>query len=149
VRRRLLPDRFILWLLGALALASLLPVSGAAATALKWATLAAIFALFFLHGARLPREAMLAGLTQWRLHLAILSVTYLAFPLAVLALASALPGLLPPLLWTGMFFLAALPSTVQSSIAYTSMAGGNVAGATAAAALSNLVGVFLTPLLAG
>lgn len=144
---RLLPDRFILWLLAAVALAAALPVAGRAAAAVDALTLAAIFALFFLHGVRLPREALLAGITDWRLHLAILALTFALFPLAGLGLSLALPGLLAPELWTGILFLCALPSTVQSSIACTSIARGNVAGAVAAAAFSNLIGVFLTPLL--
>jgi sodium/bile acid cotransporter 7 len=144
---RLIPDKFVLWLLAAVAVATLLPVRGAAAGLVDALTLAAIFALFFLHGVRLPRAALLSGLTDWRLHAAILAATYIAFPMIGLALAAAFPSLLPPLLWTGILFLAALPSTVQSSIAYTSIARGNVAGAVAAAAFSNLLGVFLTPLL--
>nr|WP_295371285.1 bile acid:sodium symporter family protein [uncultured Sphingosinicella sp.] len=144
---RLVPDRFILWLLGAVALATLLPVRGVLAEALDWLTLAAIFTLFFLHGVRLPREALVYCLTYWRLHLAILAATFAVFPLIGFGLAALLPGALTPELWTGILFLCALPSTVQSSIAYTSMAGGNVAGAVAAAAFSNLIGVFLTPLL--
>lgn len=144
---RILPDRFILWLIAAVALAVMLPVTGASAATLDWLTYAAIFSLFFLHGARLPREALIAGITGWRLHLAILALTYLAFPAIGIALARAVPGLLSAELWTGMLFLCALPSTVQTSIAYTSIARGNVAGAVAAAAFSNLLGVFLTPFL--
>ena len=147
--RRLIPDPFILWLLGAVALALLLPVSAAPAQIVGVVTYAAIFTLFFLHGARLPREALVAGFSDVRLHLAILLVTFGLFPLYGLALSAALPALLSPLLWTGLLFLCAVPSTVQSSIAYTSMSGGNVAGAVAAAAFSNMAGVFLTPLLAG
>jgi sodium/bile acid cotransporter 7 len=147
VLKRIFPDRFIFWLIGAVLAASLLPVRGPAATALDGTTFAAIFALFFLHGVRLPREALVGGLTDWRLHLAILASTYAVFPLVGLALAGLFPGTLSPPLWTGILFLCALPSTVQSSIAFTSMARGNVAGAVAAAAGSNLVGVFLTPLL--
>ena len=144
---RLLPDRFILWLLAAVALGLAIPVSGIALQVVDALTLAAIFALFLLHGVRLPREALVAGVTDWRLHLAILAITFALFPILGLALAAAFPGLLAPELWTGLLFLCALPSTVQSSIAYTSIAGGNVAGAVAAAAFSNLLGVFLTPLL--
>ena len=144
---RLLPDRFILWLLAAAGLGLLLPVRGTAAGAVDLVTLAAIFALFFLHGARLPREALKAGVTDWRLHAAILALTFALFPALGFLLAAAAPGLLSGELWTGFLFLCALPSTVQSSIAYTSMARGNVAGAVAAAAFSNLAGVFLTPLL--
>ena len=125
---RLFPDRFILWLIGALVAATFLPVRGVAAAAVDGLTLAAIFALFFLHGVRLPREALMSGITDWRLHLAILASTFLVFPLAGLGLAAAFPGALAPEIWTGILFLCALPSTVQSSIAYTSMAGGNVAG---------------------
>ena len=145
---RLLPDRFILWLLAAVALAALAPVAGRAAQAVDALTLAAIFALFFLHGVRLPREALIAGVADWRLHLAILALTFAVFPVVGLGLSIAFPGVLTPGLWTGLLFLCALPSTVQSSIAYTSIARGNVAGAVAAAAFSNLLGVFLTPLLA-
>lgn len=144
---RLLPDKFILWLIAAVVLAALLPVAGASAAALDWVTYGAIFSLFFLHGARLPREALIAGITGWRLHLAILSLTFIAFPLIGITLARVFPGLLSPELWTGILYLCALPSTVQTSIAYTSIARGNVAGAVAAAAFSNLLGVFLTPFL--
>lgn len=146
---RILPDRFILWLLATVGVATLLPVRGIAADVAEWATLAAIFLLFFLHGARLPREALVKGFTDWRLHLAIFAATFILFPLAGLALSRLLPGLFSPEIWMGILFLCALPSTVQSSIAYTSMAGGNVAGAVAAAAGSQLLGVFLTPLLLG
>lgn len=136
-----------MWLLTAVALGSLAPVSGDLAAAVDWATYALIFALFFLHGARLPREALVAGLTDWRLQAAILGTTFLLFPLIGIGLASALPGLLSAPLWTGILFLCALPSTVQSAIAFTSMAGGNVAGAIAAAAFSQILGVVLTPML--
>jgi solute carrier family 10 (sodium/bile acid cotransporter), member 7 len=147
VLARLFPDRFVLWLIGAVLLASLLPVSGDAALWTDRLTVAAIFSLFFLHGARLPRRALVAGMMDWRLHLAILAITYALFPGIGLALSFLLPGLLDPLLWTGLLFLCALPSTVQSAIAFTSMARGHVAGAVAAAAFSNLIGVFATPLL--
>src|SRR5687767_11795817 len=110
---RVLPDRFVLWLLAATALAILLPVRGPAAVAVDRLTLAAIFSLFFLHGVRLPREALVKGVSDWRLHLAILAATFVIFPLAGLALAALLPGLLSPMLWTGLLFLTALPSTVQ------------------------------------
>jgi solute carrier family 10 (sodium/bile acid cotransporter), member 7 len=147
--RRLVPDRFILALIATVALASLLPARGPLADAVSHLATGAIVLLFFLHGAKLPRAAILAGLGHWRLHLLILASTYLLFPLLGLALAAALPGLLPPALWTGMLFLCAMPSTVQSSIAFTSAAGGNVPAAIAAASASQLIGVFVTPILVG
>lgn len=144
---RLLPDRFILWLLAAVAVATLLPACGPIAPILDWTATALIVLLFFLHGARLPREAMLRGLGHWRLHLAILATTFLLFPLAGFGLSARFPDLFSAEIWAGILFLSALPSTVQSSIAYTSLARGNVAGAVAAAAGSQLIGVFATPVI--
>src|SRR5688500_14831578 len=116
---RLLPDRFILWLVGAVALAIVAPVSSAPAAIVDYVTYAAIFALFFLHGARLPREALIAGFADVKLHAAIRSVTYAVFPLIGLTMLWLVPGLLDPIIWTGILFLCCVPSTVQSSIAYT------------------------------
>jgi len=105
--------------------------------------------LFFLHGVKLPRENLLAALAHWRLHLLILGSTYALFPLLGLALMSAFPALLPEQLWAGVLFLCALPSTVQMSIAFTSLAKGNVAASVTSAAASNLLGILLTPVIAG
>jgi sodium/bile acid cotransporter 7 len=124
--RRLLPDPFILALIATVVLASLLPARAEFATLVDRLATAAIVLLFFLHGAKLSRAAVLAGIGHWRLHLTILACTFLLFPLIGLALASAFPGLLPPALWTGLLFLCALPSTVQSSIAFTSIAPGTL-----------------------
>ncbi|MGB3394437.1 MAG: bile acid:sodium symporter family protein [Stenotrophomonas sp.] len=147
--RRLLPDTFTLALLGTVLLATLLPATGAAAQGLDRFTDFAIAALFFLHGARLPREAVVAGLLHWRLHLLILACTFVLFPLLGLAFKPLDGRVLTPELYLGVLFLCALPSTVQSSIAFTSMAGGNVPAAVCAASLSSILGVFLTPLLMG
>ena len=139
-------DPFILALLGVVALASLLPPRGAFVPIAEGAADAGIVLLFFLHGAKLSREAIVGGLTAWRLHLAVLAATFVLFPLLGLG-ASALPGLSPPLA-AGLLFLTLLPSTVQSSIAFTAMAKGNVAAAVCSASFSNLLGIVLTPLLA-
>ena len=147
--RRWLPDPFILALLAAVAVASLLPCQGAAAVGFGWLTAAAIALLFFMHGVRLSREAVAAGMGHWRLHLTILAVSFGLFPLIGLGLYAALPAILPRPLWLGVLFVCILPSTVQSSIAFTSIARGNVSAAVCAAAASNLIGMVLTPLLAG
>jgi sodium/bile acid cotransporter 7 len=134
-------------ILGTVVLASLLPVRGQVAVDLALATKLVIALLFFLHGAKLSREAVLAGVTHWRLHLVILAATFALFPLLGL-LATRLPtSVLPTTLATGVLFCCCLPSTVQSSIAFTSVARGNVAAAVCAASASNLFGIFLTPLL--
>src|SRR5690606_18761369 len=98
---------------------------------------------------KLAREKLVAAVTHWRLHLLILGSTYLLLPLLGLGLNKLFPSLLPANLWAGVLFLCALPSTVQMSIAFTSMARGNVAASVASAAASNLLGVIITPVLAG
>lgn len=148
-RPRLLPDNFILALIGAIVLASLLPVQGLAATAYGHATTAAIALLFFLHGAKLSRRAVVAGATNWPLHLCTLGATFVIFPVIGLASQPLLGHLLTPGLALGVLFLCLLPSTVQSSVVFTSIAGGNVPAAVCGATLSNLIGVFLTPALVG
>ena len=140
-------DGYILALVGMVVLASIVPVRGEVASGLNIVVKLAIALLFFLHGAKLSREAVVAGVTHWRLHLTILAFTYVLFP--ILGLVAAKTGLLSPTLAAGMVFLACLPSTVQSSIAFTSIARGNVAAAVCAASASNLLGIFLTPVLVG
>lgn len=144
---RLRPDNFTLALLGTVLLATLLPMTGAAARSFDRFTDIAIAALFFLHGARLSRESIIAGMLHWRLHLLILACTFVLFPLLGLAFKPLSGWLLTPELYIGVLFLCALPSTVQSSIAFTSIAGGNIPAAVCAASLSSILGVFLTPLL--
>lgn len=147
--RRLLPDPFVLALIAVLVLATLLPAGGKAADVLGVVATAAVVLLFFLHGVRLPRENLIAAVTHWRLHLAILATSFVAIPLMGLGLSTVGSWALPAGLWAGVLFLTALPSTVQTSIALTSMARGNVAAAVASAAASNLLGIIATPLAVG
>ena len=112
-------------------------------------TSAAIGLLFFLQGVRLSRAAIVAGASHWRLHLVVFAATFVLFPLAGLALRPLASALLAPPMVLGLMFLCTLPSTVQSSIAFTSIAGGNVAAALCSASASSLVGMVATPLLAG
>jgi len=109
----------------------------------------AIALLFFLQGARLSRQAMLAGILHWRLHLIILTATFVVFPMIGLALHPLSGAVLGPTLYIGLVFLCTLPSTVQASVIFTSIAGGNVAAALCSASLSSVIGMVLTPLLVG
>ena len=138
-------DPFLLYIMVAAVLGFLLPTSGAATTALAWATKVAIFLLFLGYGARLSASETWSGLRHWKLHLTIFSCTFLAFPLMGLGLLH-LPWYSTGIA-LGMAFLTLVPSTVQSSITFTSIAGGNIAGAIVSATASNLLGVALTPLL--
>ena len=79
--KSLKPDPYIIAILLMVVIASALPVHGQGAVWFGWLTKAAIALLFFLHGARLPREAVVAGLVHWRLHLTVLASTFVLFPL--------------------------------------------------------------------
>ncbi|NML47408.1 bile acid:sodium symporter [Ramlibacter sp. G-1-2-2] len=147
-RSRLLPDNFTLALLVTVALASLLPAHGDAARFFEQLTTLAIGLLFFLHGAKLSREAIVSGITHWRLHLLVFACTFVLFPVLGVALKPVLSSLVTPALYTGVLFLCVLPATVQSAIAFTALGGGNIAAAVCSASASTLLGVFVTPLLA-
>ncbi|MDB5470969.1 MAG: bile acid:sodium symporter [Caulobacter sp.] len=142
-------DPYMVALLAVVVLASLLPARGVAAELLSPVTKGVVALLFFLHGAKLSRQAVIAGFTHWRLHLAVLGVSFLLFPLLGLAMGLIPPSILPTPLALGLLFLCCLPSTVQSSIAFTALARGNVAAAVCAASASNLLGMVVTPLLVG
>ncbi|MFE9738974.1 bile acid:sodium symporter family protein [Streptomyces sp. NPDC006477] len=141
-------DGYVLALLGTVGLAALLPASGGAADVAEGASTGAVALLFFLYGARLSTREALDGLTHWRLHLTVLGSTFLLFPLLGLAARGLVPTVLTPQLYTGLLFLCLVPSTIQSSIAFTSIARGNVPAAICAGSFSSLAGIVLTPLLA-
>src|SRR3984885_7527827 len=142
-------DGFLAAILLTVAFASLLPARGHAAVAVSWLTDGAIALLFFMHGARLSPQIALLGARHWRLHAMVFLSTFVLFPLLGVSAHFLAPGFLSAPLWAGMILLTALPSTVQASIAFTSVAGGNVPAALCSASASNLLGVFLTPLIAG
>ncbi len=142
-------DSFTMALLFTVLLATVAPCRGRVADAFGVMSSAAIALLFFLHGAKLSREAIVAGAVHWRLHALVFFGTFVLFPLLGLLLRPLGLALLTPELYFGILFLCVLPSTVQSSIAFTSIAGGNVPAAVCSASASNVFSVFLTPILAG
>lgn len=142
-------DPFTRALILTVTLASLFPCHGAAVPIFNGVTNVGISLLFFLHGAKLSRQAVVAGATHWRLHLLVLAFTFVLFPLLGLALKPLLSPLVTPALYMGVLYLCMLPSTVQSSIAFTSMAQGNIPAAICSATASNILGIFITPLLVG
>ena len=146
-RPRFLPDNFTLALLSVVTLASLLPASGRIAHFFEGLTTVAIGLLFFLHGAKLSREAIVNGLMHWRLHLLVFASTFVLFPVLGLVLKPILLPLVTPELYTGVLYLCVLPATVQSAIAFTAMARGNMPAAICSASASTLLGVFITPVL--
>lgn len=142
-------DPFLLALIATVLLATFLPCSGSFAGVMGWITNAGIVLLFFLHGARLSRQAILAGIGAWKIHLLALGTTFVVFPIIGVLLRALGQGWLNPAIGDGLLFLCLLPSTVQSSIAFTSIARGNVPAAVCSASASNVLGIFITPLLTG
>jgi solute carrier family 10 (sodium/bile acid cotransporter), member 7 len=140
-------DRFTLLLFVMVILASFMPVSGQAADVFSKLTTVAIAILFFLHGAKLSREAVVQGMMHWKLHALVFAFTFALFPILGLLAKPILVPLLGQELYWGFLFMCFLPSTVQSSIAFTSVAKGNVASAVCSASFSNLIGMFITPVL--
>ena len=145
---RFRPDEFTIAMLATVVLAFLLPCRGTSAGLFQSLTGVAIALLFFLQGARLSRVAIVAGALHWRLHLVVFAATFVVFPIAGLALRPLSGTLLTPPLYLGLLFLCTLPSTVQASVAFTSIAGGNVAAALCSASASSILGMILTPVLA-
>ena len=145
--QRIRIDRFLLAIITSAVIASFLPARGSGVEVFSWLTKIVIGLLFFLYGARLePREAI-EGARHWRLHGLILSFTFLVFPIIGVALHPLLSHVISPDLYAGLLYVTLVPSTVQSSVNFTSIARGNVAGAIVSASFSNLIGVFITPML--
>ncbi|MEK0087539.1 bile acid:sodium symporter family protein [Corynebacterium sp. KPL4072] len=140
------PDPLIVLIILAVILAVIAPARGDFAETFGQLTNVAIAFLFFLYGARLSTQEALNGLKHWRLHLTILAFTFVVYPLIGIALRP-LTAFISHDMYLGILFLTLVPSTVQSSVAFTSIAKGNVAGAIVSASTSNLVGVFITPAL--
>lgn len=140
------PDLLIVLIVLGVVLALIFPARDGLADVMDWVVKIAIGLLFFLYGARLSTREALNGLKHWRLHLLILAFTFVVFPLVGLALMP-LKGAIGDDLYQGILFLTLVPSTVQSSVAFTSIARGNIPGAIVSASASNLIGVFVTLLL--
>lgn len=141
-------DYFMVAIIAAAVIATVLPARGAGVEVVDWASKITIAILFFLYGVRLKPSETITGLKHWRLHTVILTFTFIAFPIIGMALRVLVPGVISEDIYRGLLYICLLPSTVQSSINFTSIAKGNVAAAIISASMSNLLGVFITPLLA-
>jgi sodium/bile acid cotransporter 7 len=141
-------DPYLAALLGMVGLGLFLPAKGHVLGLVNDGAYLAVSALFFLYGARLSPSAVWSGLTHWRLQAIIFASTFLLFPMIGLMVGGLAKPFLPAELASGLIFLTLLPSTVQSSIAFTSIAHGDVPAALCSASLSNMIGVVLTPVMA-
>lgn len=146
---RFLPDRFVTLMVVCAILGFLLPGLGSSDGPLRLGlvTKIGIAFVFFLHGGNLAPENLIAGLKNWKVHALIQATTFVVFPILGLAIYFGLAPVLQESSRLGFFFLAALPSTISSSVAMTVLAKGNVPVAVFNATLSGLLGLVLTPLM--
>lgn len=142
-------DYFLVGLVLMVLLALVWPTPGMSGGPLhfEYITTYGVSVVFFLYGLTLSPEKMKAGVMHWRLHLCVQFATFVLFPAILLAVRALVPSLFSDDVWLGFFYVAALPSTVSSSVAMTNIARGNVPAAVFNASLSSLLGVFITPLL--
>ncbi|MDO5747517.1 MAG: bile acid:sodium symporter family protein [Actinomycetaceae bacterium] len=140
-------DPFILTLIFIFIAGILIPVPNEFIALLKIAGHVAVVCLFFVYGARLSTTEVIDGLKNWKLQLSVFLSTFIVFPLVGIVFHPLWTYLLGGVFAMGTLYVTLLPSTVQSSVSFTSIAGGNVAGAVCAATVSNTAGVVLTPLL--
>lgn len=137
-------DPMVRLILAAILLATFLPAAGESRVVAQGAANCAVFVLFLLYGLRLSRTEVWAGLGNHRLLIPLVLWVFGGMTLMGWGLWQAAGLYLPPLLAIGFLYLGVLPSTVQSATAYSSLAGGNVASSVIAAALINILGVFVS-----
>lgn len=144
-------DKFVLAILVAIVVAYFFPQWGIATSPIPLDTISAvgIALIFFLYGLKLSPQKLKAGLGNYKLHLLVQACTFLVFPLVVLLFRPLIQNAEHELLWLSFFFLAALPSTVSSSVVMVSIAKGNIPAAIFNASISGIIGIVITPLWMG
>ncbi|MHC1712147.1 MAG: bile acid:sodium symporter family protein [Solidesulfovibrio sp.] len=149
--RKMASDWFLAGMITAVILATLFPGFGASGGAMHAdvASDAGIFAVFLLHGLALSTRSLREGMSRWKLHVLVQTLTFVAFPLLFLPFRAVFGGIIPEGLMLGFLYLCALPSTISSSVAMTAIGKGNVPAAIFNATLSSLLGILLTPAIVG
>lgn len=145
--RKAIPDLFIAGILLMILLARLFPGIGSKGSIIELSLVIkfGISLLFFFYGLKLNPARLRHDLGNWRLHLVIQATTFIVFPLLLLIFYPFFKGTDQQILWMSVFFLAALPSTVSSSVVMVSIAGGNITGAIFNASISGIIGILITP----
>lgn len=110
---------------------------------------AGITLIFFFYGLKLSPDKIRTGLKNWKLHLLVQSSTFVLFPLLIILFKPLVQTEYGETIWLAFLFLAALPSTVSSSVVMVSIARGNLPAAIFNASISGLIGIAITPLWMG
>jgi sodium/bile acid cotransporter 7 len=142
-------NAFFFLMIGTIFIAWLFPPLGVAESPLHLPAIAGygVSVIFFFYGAKLSPENIVNGLSKWRLHLMVQLSTFVLFPVTIVLLRLIFEDYFTSLIGMGIFYLAALPSTVTSSVVMVSIARGNIAAAIFNASVSSILGIFITPLL--
>lgn len=146
--KRLKVDSFVIAIVISIVLAYFFPELGASESPVPLDLISSfgISLIFFFYGLSLNSEAIKNGLKNWKLHLTVQSSTFILFPLLILPFFPLFKDTSYELLWLAFLFMAALPSTVSSSVVMVSMAKGNLPAAIFNASISGIIGIILTPL---
>ena len=144
-------DGFVLAIVGVISVAYFLPQWGSSKSPIPIDLIGSIgiSMIFFFYGLKLSPEKIKSGLKNWKLHLMVQSSTFLLFPFIVLLFLPFVKSERSEVLWLSFLFLAALPSTVSSSVVMVSIAKGNLPAAIFNASISGLIGIMITPLWMG
>ncbi|QOR48640.1 bile acid:sodium symporter [Trueperella pecoris] len=145
--RRFRPDFLLTGIVLALILGLTVPVPPGRLETLSTIADVGVGMVFLVYGMRLRTSDVLDGLRNVRLQASVLAATYVVFPLLGLFFYWSAGPLIGSAFATGLLYLSLLPSTVQSSVTFVSIARGDVAAAVCSATISNIVGMFLTPAL--
>lgn len=144
-------DRFVLAIIITIAISYFFPQLGSKNSSVPLDLIGSIgiSLIFFFYGLKLSPEKIKHGLKNWKLHILIQLTTFLLFPIIIILFKGFIKGEEGQMLWLSFLFLAALPSTVSSSVVMVSMAKGNIPAAIFNASISGLIGIVITPLWMG
>ncbi len=144
-------DKFVMAIIAVIAIAYFFPKYGSEESEIPIDLIGSIgiSLIFFFYGLKLSGKQIITGLKNWRLHLLIQLSTFLIFPIIVIIFFPYIQQGSQETIWLSFLFLAALPSTVSSSVVMVSMAKGNIPAAIFNASISGLIGIVITPLWVG
>ncbi len=145
--RSLQPQWFLIGLAVALAGGLLLPGLGEILNPGGNLVQALTVLIFLVTGFTLPSEAITKGLRTLRMHLFIQGFIFVLVPLYFALTAPLFSAYLGGRLEIGLYALAVLPTTISTCVVFTQTSGGNTVGAIFNSALSNVLGIAVSPLL--
>ncbi|MCF8118814.1 MAG: bile acid:sodium symporter [Deltaproteobacteria bacterium] len=142
------PYVYILLLMVSVGLAWIVPQAGARGGWLRTeiTTRMAVFIVFILQGLTLPTRELKRGLSQARVHAFTQGFIFIFIPALTWFLLVFFGPLYRYDLYMGFLLLAALPSTISTSVVYTTQSGGATSVALFNSSTSNILAVFLVPI---